>query len=193
MLVILGLVGCETTHSKSGYAKKTNTWDRKRGFDSDTDQPAPAWWYARREYSPDYMHWGKMRRPDASAKDEKYILLNEDQCRAPHRSQGGVSSDNHREYRFYGYFMADRGYEPASDELCPIFVLQKWEFLSTPEKTQEIVANEPPPKPEAAEQATQANQPPVAKPKPAVNSTNTVTKAKAKPVVKKKVPAPVAQ
>ena len=218
-VVILGLVGCQTTRSKGGFAKKANTWDRKRGL-SDSDLPTPEWWYARRDYNSNYMHWGKMRHPDSAAKSEKWVLLNEDQCKAPHRRLARVSADNGREYRFYGFFMEDRGYEPASDELCPIFVLQKWELLSSPKgeapPVAEEAANPPPPKPEAEEQAAPPKPVPAqavtanaapAKPKaksaaaatsatahakPKSAATNTTTKATRKPVAKKKaaVPAP---
>lgn len=205
-VVVLGLVGCETTRSKGSYGKKRDTWDRTRSFDSSADSSTPGWWYARREYNPDYAHWGKMRHLDGSAKEEKFILLNEDQCKAPHRSSGGASSDNHREYRFFGYFMAERAYEPASDELCSVFVLQKWQPLSAPVNEQETVVSNPPPAPEVEEQAApkpaqaaQASPPPSAKPKPkaTASSTNAVVKAKAKPaakpVVKKTAPVPAAQ
>jgi hypothetical protein len=216
-IVILGLVGCKTTGSRGGYAKKANTWDRKRGI-SDSDLPAPDWWYARRDYNSNFMHWGKMRHPDAAAKSEKWVLLNEDQCKAPHRRLARVSADNGREYRFYGFFLEDRGYEPASDQLCPIFVLQKWELLSSPKgqapaavDSDEAANNPPPPpKPEADEQASPPKpipatgatnataKPKVAAAKPKANppATNAVIKAKPaapKPVAKKKIPAPSAQ
>ena len=192
-MVILGLVGCQTTRSKGGFAKKTSTWDRKRGI-SDSDLPTPGWWHARRDYDRNYMHWGKMRHPDAPAKSEKWVLLNEDQCKAPHRSLGRVSADNGREYRFYGFFMEDRGYEPAADELCPIFVLQKWEPLNPPkreaampEAQAQAQSNEPPPKPEAEEQAT----PPV--PAQAVTSTNAApAKPKSQPAKPKANPSSAA-
>ena len=198
-VVILGLVGCQTTRSKGGFAKKANTWDRKRGL-SDSDLPTPEWWYARRDYNSNYMHWGKMRHPDSAAKSEKWVLLNEDQCKAPHRRLARVSADNGREYRFYGFFMEDRGYEPASDELCPIFVLQKWEMLSSPKgeapPVAEEAANPPPPKPVPAQAITANAAPAKPKTKPAAAATNAVGQAKSKPkpvfkpVAKKKAPVP---
>ena len=201
VVVVLGLVGCETARSRGGFSKKANAWDRERGV-SDADLPTPEWWYARRDYDPNYMHWGKMRHPDAASRSEKWILLNEDQCKAPHRSLGRVSADNGHEYRFYGFFMHDRGYEPASDELCPIFVLQRWELLNSPKGQAPTPqardgSNEPPLQPEAPEQAAapkpvtaQAVPVPPAKPavKPAATATNAV---KPKPVVKK-TPVPAA-
>jgi len=212
-IVILALVGCKTTGSRGGFSKKANTWDRKRGI-SDSDLPTPEWWYARRDYNSNFMHWGKMRHPDAPTKSEKWVLLNEDQCKAPHRKLAKVSADNGREYRFYGFFMEDRGYEPASDQLCPIFVLQKWELLSAPKGAPPAVQSEdeqasnppPPPAPELDEQASPPKPPAAAtatnapakpkpaavKPKPNAPATNAIVKAKptpAKPAMKKK-PAP---
>lgn len=196
-VILVTLVGCQTTRSKGGFSKKANTWDRKRGI-TDDDLPTPAWWYARRDYDPNFMHWGKMRHPDAKMKSEKWVMLNEDQCKAPHRSLGRTSADNGREYRFYGFFMEDRGYEPASDQLCPIFMLQKWELISSPKSkaststaaADQEGSNPPPPVPEEDEQAA----PPVA----AVPATNAVVQVKPKPVTaakpaasaKKKVPTP---
>jgi len=191
VLIVVGLVGCETTHrKKGGSSARADTWDRSRGV-SDAEMSTPGWWYARRDYDKNYMHWGKMRRLDDSSKGEMWVLLNENECKAPHRRLGNVSADNGREYRFYGYFMGQRGYEPASDELCPIFVLQKWELLSSPMGSAPAVAqteavaeaNEPLPVPEAAE-------PVPAKP---VAATNTVAKVAAKPAAKKTAAKTVAK
>lgn len=196
VVILVTLVGCQTTRSKGGFSKKANAWDRKRGISDDDDLPTPAWWYARRDYDSNYMHWGKMRHPDASPKSEKWVLLNEDQCKAPHRSLGRTSADNGREYRFYGFFLEDRGYEPASDQLCPVFVLQKWELISSPKSKASVSSSAdeqasnppPPPVPEEDEQAA----PPVVSAAVAAPATNAVTQAKPKPAApaKKKAPVP---
>ncbi|MBV9463413.1 MAG: hypothetical protein JO317_04205, partial [Verrucomicrobiae bacterium] len=44
---------------------------------------------------------------------------------------GSEGADNHREYKFYGHFADRKGYEPASDEFCQVFVLERWEPLGS--------------------------------------------------------------
>ena len=143
-LLIVTATGCETTkrstskrHSIGG---RTDAWESTKSW---RESGTPDWWFARREFDPNYAHWGKMRPLDASPNSERWVLLNEDQCKAPHRKLAKQSADNHREYRFFGFFSDKKGYEPASDEFCPVFVLQKWDPIN-PE------ANPPAPPPQPA-------------------------------------------
>ncbi len=126
-VVLIANFGCETTKSakQQPSSRRTRQWEVRRG--GEIDDSTPQWWYARREYDPNYMHWGKMRPLDSSVNTEKWVLLDESQCKAPHRQLSRAGADNGREYRFFGYFRRNPGYEPASDEVVPVFILQKWE------------------------------------------------------------------
>lgn len=126
---LLGLAGCETVKKSSAAGGSGKGWRTSRQA-REPDLGTPEWWYARREYDKNYMDWGKMRHPDAEPRWEKRVLLVEDECKAPHRGLGRAGADNGREYKFYGYFKEEKGYEPASDELCAVFVLQRWEPLN---------------------------------------------------------------
>jgi hypothetical protein len=195
VLIVLGTLGCKTTGSRGAVSGKTGAWGKGRSVSSEPDLPTPEWWYARREYDKNYMHWGVVRHPDAAPKWEKWVLLDEDFCKAPHRRLGRSSADNHCEYKFYGYFLEKQGYEPASDEFCPVFVLQRWEPLNpakskpaeTPDAENKPAAEE---KPEVQEQVPQGNsgpaeQTPPSKPKPKPQTSSS------KPQQKKKTSSPV--
>ncbi|MBV9463509.1 MAG: hypothetical protein JO317_04710, partial [Verrucomicrobiae bacterium] len=63
-LAALLLAGCSTTGGERGPWGKGRSSERVE--EKEPVLPTPAWWYARREYDPNFMTWGKIRHPQAA-------------------------------------------------------------------------------------------------------------------------------
>ena len=94
-------------------------------------EPPGDYFIGRRYYKPDFKFWGYVRRPGQPWTTAQLVMLNEKQKLAPDRERLAFGSDNNYEYKLYGYFTADKVYEPASNGIYPEFVLTGYELISS--------------------------------------------------------------
>lgn len=103
---------------------------KPRGRDK-SKPPESGHYIGKRYYSPKLMHWGYVK-PDGEGwgpGSTKLVVLRE-KVPAPHRGKKD-DVDNHSEYRLKGYFSGEQAYEPKSDLLLDVFVLESWELIRT--------------------------------------------------------------
>ncbi len=95
----------------------------------------------QRFYNEKFMYWGFVRPPqDNWGKTTRLVMMRE-KVPAPDRAQGPRGRDDGSIYLLKGYFSGEIAYEPKSDLMLDVFVLEGYELVS--EKNPQLTANMP--------------------------------------------------
>lgn len=99
-------------------------------------EPEGNHYIGRRYYVEKTRFWGYVRKPGQPWSDAKLVLMNEDKKKAPDRYSEMGSGDSkygfdaNYEYKLYGRFTGDRGYDPNSDQILPEFQLTGYSVIN---------------------------------------------------------------
>jgi hypothetical protein len=99
-------------------------------------EPAGNYWVGRRHVMP-YTHlWGYIRKPGKSWSTSQLVIIDEKYKRQPDRLPEEYSGsgrmhgyDHNHEYHLQGYFSGETGYDPNSNLILPVFVLQDYTLV----------------------------------------------------------------
>lgn len=100
-------------------------------------EPTGDFYYGRRYFVEKTRFWGYLRKPREPWHRAKMVIFKESQKTNPDRlSEDGppgrnYAYDNNYEYRIWGHFATEPGYEPNSNQFLPVFVLSRYELLDT--------------------------------------------------------------
>jgi hypothetical protein len=128
ILLVVSLCSCSTTGGGSTYSNippGNRVFTAQRAAQLNTNPPA--YWDAQREFHPTHSTWGFLKRPEQDWSEAFRVILKEDRMPAPHRRLPRRDSDDHFQYRFYGYFDAEPAYDPVINRLFDVFVLTRYE------------------------------------------------------------------
>mgnify|MGYP007080226010 CR=1 FL=1 len=117
--IFLVLAGCATTSSGPSNNSALDT------------PPVASSYVGRRLFSDKFMYWGYVK-PEGSSwgKNSTRLVIFQENVPAPDRAEGPRGRDDNFEYRLKGYFSGKKAYEPKTDYLLDVFVLDGYEVLS---------------------------------------------------------------
>lgn len=101
------------------------------------NEPTGDFFYGRRYYVEKTRFWGYLRKPREPWSRAKLVIFNERKRTNPDRLPedgppgGRYSYDHNFEYRIWGHYADQPGYEPNSNQFLPVFVLSRYELLDT--------------------------------------------------------------
>ncbi|MFD2256200.1 hypothetical protein ACFSSA_05905 [Luteolibacter algae] len=129
---------CQCASSSNGYkfgpANMSGPTQEARDA-AIASEPTGDFFYGRRYYVKKTRFWGYLRKPRQSANSAKLVLFKEDRKKAPDRlSESGPASssygfDNNYEYRIYGNYTGEEGYDPNSNQFLPIFRITDYKLV----------------------------------------------------------------
>lgn len=98
-------------------------------------EPTGTFFYGRRYFVEKTRFWGYLREPRQPWSRAKLVIMGESQKHNPDRmSENGppgqrYAYDNNYEYRVYGRYTGETGYEPNSNQFLPVFEATKFELV----------------------------------------------------------------
>ena len=98
-------------------------------------EPTGDFYYGRRYFVEKTRFWGYLRKPREPWKRSKLVIFKEDRKANPDRlPEDGPDGqryafDNNHEYRIWGSFTGEEGYEPNSNQFLPVFRLTRYELV----------------------------------------------------------------
>jgi len=141
------MTGCQTTDSTTGTTSSPGTAGApkigmKLTDDPKRSVPVGTEFVGQRYFSEKFMYWGFVRpEKDAWGKSTRIVMLREE-VPAPDRAPNGPRGrDDGTIYLLKGYFSGEIAYEPKSDLMLDVFVLQGYEVVT--EHNKPINANTP--------------------------------------------------
>ncbi|MDX2225759.1 MAG: hypothetical protein SFY92_01465 [Verrucomicrobiae bacterium] len=93
--------------------------------------PTPEIFVGRRAYEEKFMYWGYVKREGEDWGKNTRLVVFRPEVPIPDQKEGPRGRDNNYEYKITGYFSGQKAYEPKSDLLMDVFVLQGYEVIST--------------------------------------------------------------
>lgn len=90
----------------------------------------------RRYYVEKTRFWGYVRRPQEPWSKARLVILNEDRQKAPDRlpetgtGRSKYGFDANFEYKLYGSFTGEKGYDPNSNQILPEFKLSSYSVIN---------------------------------------------------------------
>jgi len=91
-------------------------------------EPTGDFFYGRRYFVEKTRFWGYLRKPREPWSRAKLVIFRENKKTTPDRLPedgppgGRYAYDNNSDYRIWGYFTGEQGYEPNSDQVLPVFM-----------------------------------------------------------------------
>ncbi len=101
------------------------------------NEPTGNFYYGRRYYVEKTRFWGYLREPRKPASTAKLVLFREQIKKNPDRlPETGPPGerygfDNNYEYRIYGRYTGEEGYDPNSNQFLPVFLLTDYELVNS--------------------------------------------------------------
>ena len=93
-------------------------------------------YYGRRYHVNKTRFWGYLRKPGQPWSKSKLVIMNEDSKRQPDRfSENGSGDkrfafDQNYEYKIYGNYLSQGGYDPNSNQFLPQFRLTGYQLMN---------------------------------------------------------------
>jgi hypothetical protein len=99
-------------------------------------EPTGNFYYGRRYFVEKTRFWGYLREPRQPWSRAKLVIMKENQKKNPDRlAENGppgqrYAFDNNFEYRVYGRYTGETGYEPNSNQFLPVFQITGYEVVN---------------------------------------------------------------
>ncbi|MDL5047503.1 hypothetical protein QQ054_15920 [Oscillatoria amoena NRMC-F 0135] len=143
LCLALIVTGCGTTGSAPSSASGVTEIGKgmKPTLDPTRAVPVGNEFIGQRFYNEKFMYWGFVRPPqDNWGKTTRLVMMRE-KVPAPDRAEGPRGRDDGSVYLLKGHFSGEIAYEPKSDLMLDVFVLEGYELIS--EKNPPLTANMP--------------------------------------------------
>ncbi|MEY3395485.1 MAG: hypothetical protein RL346_1721 [Verrucomicrobiota bacterium] len=100
-----------------------------------SSEPTGNFYYGRRYFVEKTRFWGYLREPRQPASTSQLVIFRENVKKNPDRLPEDAppgeryGSDNNHEYRIFGNYTGEQGYDPNSNQFLPIFLLTDYELV----------------------------------------------------------------
>jgi len=120
--------GCESTKTLSPAKQAQNALI--------SAEPRGSHYIGRRYHVEKTRFWGYVRKPGEPWENSRMVLMDEAVSKQPDRlpenptSGPGFGYDHNREYKLYGRFTGETGYDPNANLILPMFRLESYELIN---------------------------------------------------------------